>query len=135
VTGDEHAIAVASVELAGDLTVPDRARGIVLFAHGSGSGRHSPRNRQVARVLREGGFATLLMNLLTTEEEAIDERTRHLRFDIGLLAERLVGAVDWLAAQETTRRLPIGLFGASTGAAAALVAAAARPEPVGAVVR
>jgi dienelactone hydrolase len=107
---------------------------VVLFAHGSGSSRHSPRNRYVARQMQQGGLATLLMDLLTPEEEAIDLRTRHLRFDIGLLAERLVGAVDWLQQQPQTRHLRVGAFGASTGAAAALIAAARRPEAIGAVV-
>jgi dienelactone hydrolase len=127
-------VAAGPVTLAGDLAIPADSRGIVLFAHGSGSSRHSPRNRQVASVLQDGGLATLLMDLLTEEEEAIDLRTRHLRFDIELLAERLVGALDWVARQEASRGLPVGLFGASTGAAAALIAAAARPDAVGAVV-
>jgi dienelactone hydrolase len=105
-----------------------------VFAHGSGSSRHSPRNRFVARVLQESGIATLLMDLLTAEEEAIDMTTRHLRFDIPLLAERLTGAIDWLKQQPATRGLPIGLFGASTGAAAALLAAVARPDDVVAIV-
>src|SRR5437762_195369 len=120
--------------LRGDLTVPESALGIVLFAHGSGSSRHSPRNRYVAQVLQQAGLATLLIDLLTPDEEEIDLRTRHLRFDIGLLAERLVGATDWLAGQPDTRNLPVDLFGASTGAGAALVAAAERPSAVGAVV-
>ena len=120
--------------LAGDLAVPGQAGGVVLFAHGSGSSRHSPRNRAVARALRERGFGTLLLDLLTEDEERVDLRTRALRFDIGLLAERLVHAIDWLGAEAETRALPVGLFGASTGAAAALVAAAQRPEAVRAVV-
>ena len=133
---DERQVRVAAggVILEGGLAVPDGARGVVLFAHGSGSSRHSPRNRFVAGVLREGGLATLLVDLLTPEEEAVDVRTRQLRFDIGLLAERLVGAIDWLAQQSATRGLPVGLFGASTGGGAALVAAAARPDAVAAVV-
>jgi putative phosphoribosyl transferase len=123
------------VELEGSLGVPEGARGVVLFAHGSGSGRHSPRNRYVARVLREAGLATLLIDLLTPEEEEVDLRTRHLRFDIGLLAERLVGATEWLMRNPHTQELrSIGYFGASTGAGAALVAAAQRPEEVGAIV-
>ena len=122
------------VGLEGNLAVPGSARGVVLFAHGSGSGRHSPRNRYVARALREAGLATLLVDLLTEEEEEVDLRTRHLRFDIGLLAERLVGATKWLAQNSDTRNLRIGYFGASTGAAAALVAAAEHPKPVGAIV-
>jgi putative phosphoribosyl transferase len=120
------------VELEGNLGVPSDARGVVLFAHGSGSGRHSPRNRQVARALRETGLATLLIDLLTPDEEEVDLRTGHLRFDIGLLAQRLVGATDWLAQNPHTKKPRIGYFGASTGAAAALVAAAERE--VGAVV-
>lgn len=120
--------------LDGDLTMLNTAQGIVLFAHGSGSSRHSPRNRYVARVLQEAGFATLLMDLLTREEEAVDEYTRHLRFDIDLLARRLIGATDWLRQQESTRLMPIGYFGASTGAGAALMAAAERPDVIGAVV-
>ena len=120
--------------LAGDLTVPDSATGIVVFAHGSGSSRHSRRNRQVATVLQQVGLATLLMDLLTEGEEQIDLRTRHLRFDIGLLARRLVGAARWLADQPATERLNIGYFGASTGGGAALVAAADHPEAIGAVV-
>jgi dienelactone hydrolase len=117
-----------TIELAGDLAVPDAATGAVVFAHGSGSSRHSPRNRYVAGVLNEAGLATLLIDLLTAEEEQLDIRTRELRFDISLLADRLLGATDWLAAEAATRGLPLGYFGASTGAAAALVAAAARPR-------
>lgn len=128
------AVAAAGVALEGNLTVPAGSRGVVLFAHGSGSGRHSPRNRAVARALNRAGLATLLIDLLTPDEEAIDLETRHLRFDIGLLAARLVGTIDWLGRQAATRELPIGLFGASTGAGAALVAAAERPEAVAAVV-
>jgi len=127
-------VAAGRVTLEGTLAIPADPLGVVLFAHGSGSSRHSPRNRFVAEVLREGGLATLLVDLLTTEEEAVDVRTRHLRFDIGLLAERLVGAIDWLGEQADTRALRVGLFGASTGGGAALVAAAERPERVGAVV-
>jgi dienelactone hydrolase len=107
---------------------------VVLFAHGSGSSRRSPRNRAVARVLRSAGLATLLLDLLTSAEEAEDEFTGRLRFDVGLLARRLVGAVDWLGRTQGTAGLPIGCFGASTGAAAALAAAAERPEAVAAVV-
>jgi putative phosphoribosyl transferase len=127
-------ISAGPVELEGNLSVPEGARGVVLFAHGSGSGRHSPRNRQVARALREAGLATLLIDLLTPEEEEADLRTGHLRFDIGLLAQRLAGATDWLAQNPDTRDLRIGYFGASTGAGAALVAAADLPEAVGTVV-
>ena len=122
------------VTLNGNLNVPPGARGLVLFAHGSGSSRRSPRNRYVASVLRAGGLATLLMDLLTAAEEQIDLRTGGLRFDIGLLASRLVAATDWLGGHPDTRGLKIGYFGASTGAGAALVAAAERPAVVGAVV-
>ncbi|MFN2566814.1 MAG: dienelactone hydrolase family protein [Gemmatimonadaceae bacterium] len=127
-------VAGAGVTLEGTLAIPPDARGVVLFAHGSGSSRYSPRNRFVAEALRAGGLATLLVDLLTAEEEVVDTRTRHLRFDIGLLAQRLVGAIDWLAEQPETRDLDVGLFGASTGGGAALVAAAQRPARVGAVV-
>jgi putative phosphoribosyl transferase len=122
------------VELEGNQGMPEGAVGVVLFAHGSGSGRYSPRNRYVARVLREAGLATLLIDLLTPDEEELDLRTGRLRFDIGLLAERLAGATDWLTAHPDTRDLRIGYFGASTGAGAALVAAAKRPQKVGAIV-
>lgn len=120
--------------LDGTLALATGTRGIVVFAHGSGSSRHSPRNRFVAEQLREGGLGTLLMDLLTAEEETIDQRTRHLRFDIGRLADRLVFAIEWLGGQPETSGLPVGLFGASTGGGAALRAAAARPESVDAVV-
>ena len=122
------------VTLEGNLTVPDGARGVVLFAHGSGSSRHSPRNRFVAQSLNEAGLATLLLDLLTADEEAIDAYSAHYRFDIGLLAGRLVGAADWLGREAETAGLPVGCFGASTGAAAALIAAAERPGRVRAVV-
>jgi len=127
-------VPAAGVMLEGNLAIAPRASGIVLFAHGSGSSRHSPRNRAVARALNEGGLATLLVDLLTPAEESLDEQTGHLRFDIGLLADRLVDAADWLIANEETRSLPIGLFGASAGGGAALVAAAQRPNTVRAVV-
>jgi putative phosphoribosyl transferase len=120
--------------LTGDLDVPSAARAVVLFAHGSGSSRHSPRNRMVASALHARGLATLLADLLTPDEEVRDSRTRDLRFDIGMLADRLIGLIDWAGGDPETRELPIGLFGASTGAAAALVAAAARPDEVHAVV-
>src|SRR5688572_19702643 len=128
------AIPAEGVQLAGDLTVPDAAVGVVAFAHGSGSGRHSPRNRQVAAGLAEARLATLLVDLLTEDEERLDLRTRELRFDIPLLAGRVVAALDWLADESSTDRLPAGCFGASTGAAAALIAAARRPDRVHAVV-
>jgi len=130
----EVRVQAGSVTLDGALGLPQRPIGAVLFAHGSGSSRFSPRNNYVARVLREAGLATLLLDLLTAEEEEVDLVTRHLRFDIRLLAERLVGAADWLASFDPTRGLGIGTFGSSTGAAAALVTAAARPELVRAVV-
>jgi len=120
-------LSVDSGPIEGDLVVPAGARGVIVFAHGSGSSRHSARNKQVASVLRDAGFGTLLFDLLTASEEAIDERTRALRFDIGLLGERLVAVTDALADDAQARELPVGYFGASTGAAAALVAAAARP--------
>lgn len=120
--------------LTGDLVLPATARGVVLFAHGSGSGRQSPRNRQVARALNDRGFATLLIDLLTPEEERVDLRTGQHRFDIGLLARRLAGATAWLNQNPETAHLRVGYFGASTGGGAALVAAAKQPERVGAVV-
>ena len=121
-------------EIVGDLHLPDDPFGLVVFAHGSGSSRHSPRNRLVARVLDEAGLGTLLIDLLTTEEEAVDVRTAELRFDIGLLAERLLAATEAADADQRLRDLRIGYFGASTGAAAALVAAAERPGRVRAIV-
>ena len=129
----EIGISVDRVELAGDLVLPAEATGIVLFAHGTGSSRHSPRNRLVAQTLNEAGIGTLLMDLLTRDEELFDRATGELRFDISLLARRLVAAVDWLRTGPAVD-LPIGLFGASTGAAAALVAAAERPHEIAAVV-
>jgi putative phosphoribosyl transferase len=127
-------IPAGTVTLEGDLTVPAGAHAVVLFAHGSGSSRFSPRNRYVAEVLQDEGLATLLLDLLTRQEEAVDARTGHLRFDIGLLARRLVYATDWLRNEPATAGFSIGYFGASTGAGAALVAAAARPDVVGAIV-
>ncbi len=127
-------VRAGGVTLEGDLVVPDRALGIVLFAHGSGSSRHSPRNRFVAQALQSAGLATLLIDLLTLEEEVIDMRTRELRFNIGLLAERLIGATDWIYRSPEASNLSLGYFGASTGAAAALIAAAERPEVARAVV-
>jgi putative phosphoribosyl transferase len=120
--------------LEGDLEVPDGASGIVLFAHGSGSSRFSSRNRSVAQELRRGGLGTLLIDLLTPQEEAVDNRTAHLRFDIDLLAGRLFDAMEWMAHEHATAKLKVGLFGASTGGGAALVAAARVPERVCAVV-
>src|SRR3984893_2003519 len=127
-------VPAGEVMLDGNLTLPEESRAIVLFAHGSGSSRHSPRNRYVARVLNEAKLATLLIDLLTLDEEVVDVRTARLRFDIELLAESLVGATDWLAQDPDTKELGIGYFGASTGDAAALVAAAMRSDLVGAVV-
>ena len=124
----EHAL------LSGNVTIPENAVALVLFAHGSGSSRLSPRNQFVARTLNFAGLATLLFDLLTPEEEALDIRTREHRFNIGLLAERLVHATKWARQQEETRDLQIGYFGSSTGGAAALVAAAELPQDVGAVV-
>jgi len=112
-------IDAAGVTLDGDLAVPEGARGLVIFAHGSGSSRLSPRNRSVAGMLREAGLGTLLFDLLTPAEAAIDARTAHLRFDIALLAARLVGVTDWVGAASEMKHLPVGYFGASTGAAAA----------------
>jgi putative phosphoribosyl transferase len=123
-------IPAAGVILDGDLVVPPDAAGVVLFAHGSGSSRHSPRNRMVAAKLQAAGYATLLMDLLTTEEDEVDSRTREFRFDIPRLASRLTGAVRWLKDRADTRQLPVALFGASTGAAAALIAAAEVPDHV-----
>jgi putative phosphoribosyl transferase len=133
-TNEGVLVRAGRVELSGDLTIPDRAIGIVIFAHGSGSGRKSPRNRMVAELLNDAELATLLFDLLTVDEERIDLRTREYRFDIPRLGERLAGAVDWGRSYGPMGELPIGLFGASTGAAAALIAAAERPEKVRAVV-
>ena len=120
------------VELEGELALPDSPMGMVVFAHGSGSSRHSPRNRYVAHALQEGRVGTLLMDLLTPAEDQIDSRTAELRFNVELLAERLIAAVDWAESHPALQGLNVGLFGASTGAAAALVAAAARPAQVSA---
>ena len=120
--------------LSGNLTVPEKAVALVLFAHGSGSSRYSPRNQFVARTLNDAGLATLLFDLLTLDEEAIDMHTREHRFNIGMLAERLVHATRWAKQQDKTRDLRIGYFGSSTGGGAALVAAAEVPNDVGAVV-
>jgi dienelactone hydrolase len=127
-------IPIGTITLEGNLNMPAEPQGIVLFAHGSGSSRHSPRNRFVAHNLNQRGIATLLIDLLTADEETIDRQTRHLRFDINLLAERLGGATDWLNQNQSTSPLNIGYFGASTGAAAALVAAAAYINAVHAIV-
>jgi putative phosphoribosyl transferase len=123
-------IPAAGVILDGDLITPADAAGVVVFAHGSGSSRHSPRNRMVAARLQEAGYATLLMDLLTAGEDEIDSRTRKFRFDIPRLASRLTGAIRWLSDRPDTAEMPVALFGASTGAAAALIAAAEVPDRV-----
>ena len=130
----EVQISAGRAVLSGNLTIPQNAIALVLFAHGSGSSRHSPRNQFVARTLNGAGLGTLLFDLLTPEEEALDIHTREHRFNIGLLADRLVHATKWARQQEETRDLHIGYFGSSTGGAAALVAAAEIPQEVGAVV-
>jgi putative phosphoribosyl transferase len=127
-------VPVGGAALEGNLIIPENARGVILFAHGSGSSRFSSRNRYVAEFLRDASLGTLLIDLLTPKEEAVDEYTRHHRFDIAMLADRLVAACQWLAAQPQTKDLDVGMFGASTGGGAALVAAARIPEQVGAVV-
>lgn len=131
---NEVQIQAGHAVLSGNLTIPENASALVLFAHGSGSSRHSPRNQFVARMLNSAGLATLLFDLLTPEEETIDLHTREHRFNIGLLAERLVHATRWAKQQEQTRDLRIGYFGSSTGGGAALVAAAEIPQSIGAVV-
>src|ERR671924_1806011 len=129
-------VSLGQAILEGNLSIPKGSKGIILFGHGSGSSRHSPRNKYVAEVLQDAGIATLLIDLLTEEEEEIDLQTRHLRFDIDLLARRLIGATDWLKREQNlqTEDLSIGYFGASTGAAAALVAAAQRQKIIKAIV-
>ena len=127
-------ISTGAIALEGNLVIPKGARGVVAFAHGSGSSRFSVRNRAVAQSLRDDGIGTLLIDLLTQQEELVDTRTAHLRFDIELLADRLVAATQWLARQPQTDRLKVGLFGASTGGAAALVAASRIPDRIAAVV-
>lgn len=127
-------IPIRDIVLEGDLTVPEGTGRIVLFAHGSGSSRKSPRNRMVAGILNDAGIATLLFDLLTADEEVADQQTQHLRFDIGLLAERLAGATLWLLDEPVLQDFSLGYFGASTGAGAALVAAAGLPDSIQAVV-
>jgi dienelactone hydrolase len=127
-------VPIGEADLPGDLALPSEPQGIVLFAHGSGSSRHSPRNQAVARALQRRRLATLLIDLLTPAEEVIDNGTAQYRFDIPMLASRLVAIVDWLRQQPQTAALPIGLFGASTGGGAALIAAANRPHEIAAVV-
>jgi putative phosphoribosyl transferase len=131
---ENERIEVAGIVLEADIAIPAPTRGVVLFAHGSGSSRHSPRNRYVAGVLQRAGLATVLADLLTPQEEELDNRTRELRFDINLLAVRVIALTDWVTEYEQTAGQPVGLFGASTGAAAALVAAAARPSTARTVV-
>jgi putative phosphoribosyl transferase len=128
VTAEAVRIELGPVTVDGDLHVPERASGLVIFAHGSGSSRFSHRNRAVAKVLEHARFGTLLLDLLTPDEDARDERTAEYRFDIPLLGRRVVGATDWLQGRPDLRHLPIVFFGASTGAAAALIAAAERPK-------
>lgn len=130
----ERAVQIPPIGIIGDLTIPANATGIVVFAHGTGSSRFSTRNRFVARFLQQGGFATLLLDLLTTAEEQVDLRTRHLRFDIGLLAERVNQATEWLRTDRDAQSLPVSYFGASTGGGAALLAASQLPDVVKAVV-
>ena len=130
----EVVVQAGEISLDGYLTVPDSAKGLVVFVHGSGSSRFSTRNQYVARVLNQGDLASLLFDLLTADENEMDMRTRKLRFDIDLLSERTTATLDWLAGQKSVADLPVGLFGSSTGAAAALNAAAARPEQVSTVV-
>jgi putative phosphoribosyl transferase len=132
--GNEVIIPLRGLRLEGELNIPPKALGLVIFAHGSGSSRHSPRNQYVARVLREAGLGTLLFDLLTAEEEAAEARTGALRFNIPLLAERLVGTTRWALDEGTPSDMRAGYFGSSTGAAAALVAAAELGETIGAVV-
>ena len=124
----------AGVRLEGTISIPEDSTGLVVFVHGSGSSRYSPRNQYVAQILQDGGLATLLFDLLTVTEETIDLRTRYLRFDVDLLARRTAGVLEWLELQPFAYGLKRGLFGASTGAAAALIAAAELPEKVGAIV-
>lgn len=127
-------ILVGQADLVGDLAIPEHARAVILFAHGSGSSRHSPRNRYMAGELQQAGFATLLVDLLTTAEEQVDLQTMEYRFNIDMLAHRLIGLTDWHSVHFDLSSLPLGYFGASTGSAAALIAAAARPDHVRAVV-
>jgi putative phosphoribosyl transferase len=134
VTADAVHIKLGPVGVDGDLHLPARCGGLVIFAHGSGSSRFSRRNRAVAKVLEHAGFGTLLLDLLTRSEEAQDERTAGYRFDIRLLGQRVVGAVEWVQRRDDLRDLPLAYFGASTGAAAALIAAAARPDVTRAVI-
>jgi putative phosphoribosyl transferase len=128
------AVPAGRVDLAADIVLPEHPKGLVLFAHGSGSGRNSPRNRHVAEILHRGSIGTVLIDLLTEAEDALDAKTRELRFNIGILGRRLTAVTDWIGNQPHLQHLGLGLFGSSTGAAAALVAAADRPNVVRAVV-
>jgi len=121
-------------KIEGNLTVPKDSKGLVIFAHGSGSGRHSPRNQYVAEVLNNDGVATLLLDLLTEEEEKVDVLTGEYRFNIDLLADRLISVTDWILKQENTKKMILGYFGASTGAAATLIAADKQPDNISAIV-
>ncbi len=132
--GRQVRIIAGAVELEGSLELPERPHGMVLFVHGSGSGRFSPRNQEVARVVAGRGLGTLLFDLLTPEEAELDGRTRQLRFDLDLLSSRVVDALGWIARQPDCRTLRVGLYGSSTGAAAALIAAQRRPDQVSAIV-
>jgi putative phosphoribosyl transferase len=132
--GERITVEIGKLRLSGELVVPPGAEAIILFAHGSGSSRLSPRNQLVARAMNEGRLGTLLFDLLTEDEEVTERFTRHLRFDIGLLARRVLGATDWLLRQPVARGRSLGYFGSSTGAAAAIAAAAERPNEVGAIV-
>lgn len=132
--GVEVTIATDGIELKADVNLPTEATGLVIFAHGSGSSRHSPRNRYIARALRDAGLGTLLVDLLTPEEDEQQRWSQHLRFDVALLARRLNGCASWVKRMAATRPLSLGYFGASTGAAAALIAAAAHPRGVNAIV-
>ena len=127
-------VPLGGIELSADVSLPEGAQGLVLFAHGSGSSRHSPRNRYVSEILNRGAIGTILIDLLTEEEEEIDTRSAQLRFDIPLLGRRLAGITDWIGTQSPLKSLVLGYFGASTGVAAALIAAAARPQIVRAIV-
>lgn len=133
-TEQQVTIPLGQLILNGDLVVPEAPAGVVVFAHGSGSGRHSPRNRMVAARLQDRRLATLLVDLLTEQEERVDRSTGHLRFDVGLLARRLSSAAEWVRSAPGCEGRPVGYFGASTGAAAALIAAAGNPSGIGAVV-
>ncbi|ODS24526.1 hydrolase [Candidatus Endobugula sertula] len=134
IVDEEITIPINNIRLEGHLHIPEKAKGLVIFAHGSGSSRHSSRNRYVAEVLNKRQLGTVLIDLLSAQEEEVDLQTHHLRFDIPLLASRLVGIVNWVTDQDTTKHFNIGYFGSSTGAGAALIAAAKKAEPITAIV-